>query len=103
MYNCDVAIAMIRKQVYIEPRHERMLKRRSKELGVSEAELIRRGIEQVAASPATLAPDKQAALERLTAVWEERRRLSEQVPQTGRTWSREEMYTDDERFRRHLG
>jgi Ribbon-helix-helix domain len=35
---------MIRKQVYIEPEQERLLKQLSKQLGVTEAELIRRGI-----------------------------------------------------------
>ena len=32
---------MIRKQVYIEPEQEELLKRRAKELGISEAALIR--------------------------------------------------------------
>ncbi|MFH0813378.1 MAG: hypothetical protein V2A69_11160 [Pseudomonadota bacterium] len=32
---------MVRKQIYIEERHERLLKRISKACGVSEAELIR--------------------------------------------------------------
>ena len=36
---------MVRKQVYIEPRHERLLKTRAKQLGVTEAELIRRSLE----------------------------------------------------------
>lgn len=42
---------MIRKQVYIEARHERMLKRCARERGVTESEIIRKaldGIETVA-------------------------------------------------------
>lgn len=35
---------MVRKQVYIEPRHEQLLKRRAREWGVSEGEIIRRGL-----------------------------------------------------------
>ena len=33
---------MIRKQLYIGEEHERALKQRAKELGISEAELVRR-------------------------------------------------------------
>ena len=38
---------MIRKQVYIEPEQEELLKRRSKELGISEAALIRQAIDRL--------------------------------------------------------
>ena len=38
---------MIRKQVYIEERQERILKKTARKLGVPEAELIRRGIDQM--------------------------------------------------------
>jgi len=38
---------MIRKQVYIEPRHDRMLKRRASQRGVTEAELIREALDSV--------------------------------------------------------
>ncbi len=37
---------MVRKQIYIEDRHERLLKRISKTRGVSEAELIRQAIDR---------------------------------------------------------
>lgn len=40
---CDVYdVYMIRKQLYISDEHERALKARARELGVSEAELVRR-------------------------------------------------------------
>jgi hypothetical protein len=35
-------VHMVRKQLYISDEHERALKARAKELGVSEAELVRR-------------------------------------------------------------
>jgi hypothetical protein len=38
---------MIRKQVYIEPRHDRMLKRRANQRGVTEAEIIREALDRV--------------------------------------------------------
>jgi hypothetical protein len=84
---------MVRKQVYIEPRQEELLKQRARELGVTEAQLIRLGIDQVARVPAALPPDRRA--------WEEEKAFARQrkrtgVPQTGRTWTRDELY--DERL-----
>ena len=43
MAPCDVSdVFVIRKQLYISEEHERALKARARELGVSEAELVRR-------------------------------------------------------------
>ena len=43
MVPCDVYdVYMVRKQLYISEQHERALKARARELGVSEAELVRR-------------------------------------------------------------
>lgn len=86
---------MVRKQVYIEPWQDAALKRRAGELGVVEAELIRRGIEHVIRGHVALPPDLKA--------WEEekefiRQRMEMNVPQTGRTWRREELY--EERLQR---
>jgi len=87
---------MIRKQVYITPQQDVALKRRAAELGVSESELIRRGVTQGIHGRATV-PLDHAAWEELLGIIEERGRI---VPPTGekRRWSREEMY--DERFNR---
>lgn len=89
---------MIRKQVYIQPAHERILKRRARALGVTEAELIRRGIEQLArsASASAVAPDPSAWIK--ARRWIERHRQMK-VPQTGRTWTREDLY--EERLARY--
>ncbi len=52
---------MVRKQIYIEERHERLLKRASKACGISEAELIRRAIErETVGEKPFLAPDQAA-------------------------------------------
>ncbi len=86
---------MVRKQVYIEPRQETSLKRRAKELGISQAELLRRCIDQL--SPAAIAlPRDQTAWEEAKAYIEDR--MSIEAPQTSRTWSRDELY--DERLGR---
>ena len=87
---------MIRKQVYIEPEQEELLKRRSRELGVSEAALIRRGIDDIAHEGSSTMFDKRAWKEAL-AFMKERAKMK--VPQTGRSWTRDELYEERlERF-----
>jgi hypothetical protein len=88
---------MVRKQVYIEARQDAALKRRANELGVTEAELIRRGIDE------TLGGDGEQA--RRLQIWEEekawiRKNRKMDVPQTGRGWTREDIY--EERIRRFI-
>ncbi len=86
----------VRKQIYIEPEQEQMLKHQAKKLGISEAELIRRCIDQ-APSISDLSPFDEEAWEKVKAIMEER--LSMNVPQTPRTWTREEIY--EERLKRY--
>lgn len=80
---------MVRKQVYIEAEQERLLKQRSKELGVSEAELIRRGIDLIGRAP-VVQPMDRATWEDEMAFIRERAR----IPALGgeREWTREELY-----------
>lgn len=81
---------MVRKQVYIEPAQEKLLKRRARELGVTEAELVRRGIEAIANTPASaLIRDSEAWEQELSFMAE---RMNLVVPQTGRRWTREELH-----------
>ena len=80
---------MVRKQLYIEPDQEALLKRRAAELGVTEAELIRRAIDQVGSYPRGLLPDRDA-WEEAKALIQKRQRVT--VPQAGRSWTREELY-----------
>ena len=80
---------MVRKQVYIAPRHERLLKARAKQLGVTEAELIRQSLEQTLTAPGISRRDPEA--------WEAfrrsvRRRMRMRVPQAPGTWTRDELY-----------
>ena len=83
----------VRKQIYIEPEQEQRLKQRAKELGISEAELIRRCIGRISFATEVL-PNNLAAWEEAKAFIEARMSIS--APQTGRSWVREELY--DERF-----
>lgn len=84
--------AMVRKQIYIEQRQEKALKQRARELGLSEAEIIRRAL-QVALRSGTPAfiPDP-AAWDRLKADIEA---WAAQGPVPGgRTWTREDLYAE---------
>lgn len=80
---------MIRKQVYIEPRQDRRLKALARELRVTEAELIREGIDRGLAGVAELRPDPVAwkKVERYI-----RRRMREGTLKGKRRWTREELY-----------
>lgn len=87
---------MVRKQVYIEPRQERLLKRRARALGMTEAELIRDGIDLLDSTRPPGA-SRERAMKELFAVIDER--IGMRVPQTGRGWAREDLY--EERLARH--
>ncbi|TMB99257.1 MAG: hypothetical protein E6J42_04115 [Chloroflexi bacterium] len=86
---------MIRKQIYIAPEQEKLLKQRSKESGLSEAALIREYIAE--GVHRRCAAERKKAWEEALAFMEERAKMK--VPQTGRTWTRDELY--EERFERY--
>lgn len=83
--------AMVRKQVYIEPAQDEFLKKRARDLGVTEAELIRQGIDALVRSPARPPFDPQAWQAVLDSI-EDRARLP--VIGEGRTWRREDLYEE---------
>ena len=92
-------MTMIRKQIYIEPHQEAILKRMAELRGTSEAEIVRQAINRQAGTeaPHTLPLDPQA--------WEEARRfmleLRAKGPSTERSHigNREDLYND--RMRRY--
>lgn len=80
---------MIRKQVYIEPRQERLLKSLAKNLRLTEAELIRQGIDRGLGSMAEFRSDPTA--------WREAERYILARMRKGqirgkRVWTREDLY-----------
>lgn len=86
---------MVRKQIYIQRRQEAMLKRLSKALGISEAEIIRQAIEHELggsmsqpASRTTEALDQfiQAAL----------KTQADDVTREPYRWNRQELYEERE-------
>jgi hypothetical protein len=80
---------MVRKQVYIAPDQDAFLKQRASELGVTEADLIRQGIEQLRRAPGLRYLDDQAWQEEWAFI-QERARIPEQGGK--RRWTRDELY-----------
>lgn len=80
---------MIRKQVYIEPRQEQLLKALARKLGVTEAELIRQGIDRGLQHGAEFRPDPAAwkKVERFILA-----RMRKGALTGKRRWTREDLY-----------
>jgi hypothetical protein len=80
---------MIRKQIYIEPRQEAVLRRMARQTGATEAELIRQAIDRQMGSLSLPGRDMR--------FWQDERafiiRLIEKGPVPGgRSWEREELH-----------
>jgi hypothetical protein len=93
-------VYMVRKQLYISEEHERALKARARELGVSEAELVRRLLDGLLldgeeGSGLTRALARPGVAEALDDFLEEADRLAEshRFPE-GYWFDREELYED---------
>jgi hypothetical protein len=87
---------MIRKQIYIEPKQDAILKRLAVLMKISEAEIIRRAIERQTSAMPSGVRDLEA--------WEREKafiagRMKEQVASGRREWSREDSY--EERLERY--
>jgi len=85
---------MIRKQVYIEPLQERMLKRRAKQRGVTEAEIIREALDQAGVKPLTRRRDVDIDAARQALAFMRSLAARENRSPKGRTWTRESLYED---------
>jgi hypothetical protein len=81
---------MVRKQFYITKEQDEKLKRVAAFLGITEAEVVRRGIELAVTDEVV----RKEAWKRLKAFFEERRKIV--VPQGPRTWTRDELYDDED-------
>ena len=80
---------MIRKQIYIEPRQNKLLKQLAKKNGTTEAELVRKAIDQYAG--------ELEARQKRIALWEEEKKFIEKWRKEGPPmkpwkWNREELY-----------
>lgn len=83
---------MIRKQVYLDPRHDRMLKRRARQRGVTEAEIIREALDRVEVGTSRVSLDPAAGRKALAFMRSLSARRSKGP--AGRTWTREALYED---------
>ncbi len=89
---------MIRKQIYIQKGQEERLKKAAEARGVSEAEIIRRALEnELKRAGYRLAYDDEA-WKRLYAAILEMDKLPP-VPQKKRDWTRDDLY--EERMKRY--
>jgi hypothetical protein len=87
---------MVRKQLYISNEHERALKARARELGISEAELVRRMLDGLLlGGEGGVGIAGAVATEALEGFLEEADRLAEShnFPE-GYLFSRDELYED---------
>jgi hypothetical protein len=85
-------MAMIRKQIYIAPQQDKMLKRLARQTHKTQAEIIRDAIEGHAQS----LKDKQSrrkAWRAIEATIEQRMKLP--AVEAGRSWKREDLYDRD--------
>jgi hypothetical protein len=82
---------MIRKQIYIGKDQDGMLKRAARSSGVSQAELIRRGIGKGIADIAELPVGNDLAWRKAMGVMNKRARNSG-ITGKKRTWKREDLY-----------
>ncbi len=94
--------AMVRKQVYIEPRQDRLLKEWVNETGMSEAEIIRQAIDGWLQDEM----QRRQAAEAWDKAYQFMLELRERgaVAGPGRTWTREGLYEERlSRYDRHSG
>jgi hypothetical protein len=82
----------IRKQIYLEPAQDRLLKQRAQEWGISEAELIRRCLDTLGQQTMPLPLDPQAWADELAFL----QHRAQTVPSRNerRGWTREELYAE---------
>lgn len=97
---------MVRKQFYIDAEQERLLKQRARELGISEGELIRQAVETVtnsgvqeADSPLSVGSHASPIGESREGGWKQaleyiRKHRMMRVAQTGRSWTRDDIYAE---------
>jgi hypothetical protein len=84
---------MVRKQIYIQDRQERLLRRIAETRGVSQAEVVRQAIEGQAAGPGSAAGTNPIAWAQALDFMRSLQERSASDRKLHR-WSREELYED---------
>jgi hypothetical protein len=86
-------MAMIRKQVYIAPQQDEILKRLARQTHKSEAEIIRDAIEEHARA----LRDKESRMKAWRAIEATADRMKQLPAAATRSWTREDLYDRYER------
>ena len=82
---------MVRKQIYIEPKHEVSLKRMARITGMTEAEIIRRALEFHLKESGLFKKNQDAWKKEVKFIKKLMRKRKKITPKK-RTWKREELY-----------
>jgi hypothetical protein len=91
-------MTMIRKQFYIYPDQDVALKRKARELGLSEVELVRRALDAMLTETPHVMPARPSVLQ---ALLEDIQALSVTHPApTGYVFKRDDAYDDESRLER---
>jgi hypothetical protein len=87
---------MVRKQVYLEARQARMVKRRAKQRRVSEGEIIRDALDlsEAAADRQPQTPDPEAGRKLMDFIHSLSQRPAPSERDPERTWTRESLYEE---------
>ena len=80
---------IVRRVVELSIQQNDFLRRRSREIGITEDELVQRAIDAMN-DEARRPPSRRDAWSRLKSVMNQRTGID--VPQTGRTWTRDDLY-----------
>ena len=83
---------MIRKQIYLHAEQEALLKQCAEALGISEAEMIRRCLDDVQHHAARQPADRRAWEDELVFLHTRAERL--EAHSQPRTWTREDLYAE---------
>jgi hypothetical protein len=81
-------MAMVRKQIYIDPEQNKMLKRLARETHKTEAEIIRTALDE----HARLLRDKQSRMKAWRAIEATANRMKDLPAKITRSWTREDLY-----------
>jgi hypothetical protein len=81
-------MAMVRKQIYIAPQQDKMLKRLARQTHKTEAQVIRDAIEE----HARFLKDKKSRMKAWRAIEATADRMKQLAPTTARSWTREDLY-----------
>ncbi len=83
---------MIRKQIYIDPDQDALIKQRARELGISKAELIRRCLADMGRQAVAISVDERAWEDELAFMQKRAQTVSSR--QGHRKWTREALYAE---------